>query len=145
MGMARGSAGVLAASVLADLATKAGEEAITTAAQVRQFAIEQAAGPFAKTLSEGLAMGLADKANSLWGTNRQAKENAVDRARIEVHQQLTVQLDSGLAQDRLATLVSEEQRTAIVEAIADELADRLAAQMRARIRTQPPNPEPFTG
>jgi hypothetical protein len=140
VGMARGSA-----DVLADLATNAGEEAITTAAQVRQFAIDQAAGPFTKTLSEGLAKGLADKANSLWGTNRQAKENAVDRARTEVHQQLTVELDNGLARDRLATLISEDQRTAIAVAIADELTDRLAAQMQARIRTQSSNSEPFTG
>jgi predicted phosphoribosyltransferase len=136
---------VLAASVLADLTAKAGEEAITTAAQVRQFALEQAAGPFTKKLSEGLAQGLADKANSLWGTNRQAKENAADRARTEVRQQLIILLDDGLAQGRLATLVSEDERAAIAEAIADEFAGRLAIQMRARIRSQSSNTEPFTG
>jgi hypothetical protein len=145
IGMAGGSAGMLAASVLGVLATKAGEEAITTAGQVRKFAFEYVAGPATKRLSEGLAQGLADKANSLWGTNRQAKENAADRARIEVRQQLTVLLNNGLAQGKLATVVPEDQRAAIAEAIADELAERLAIQMRARIHTGPSNTKPFTG
>lgn len=40
-------------------------------------------------------------------------------AHTKVYQKLTVELNNGLAQDRLATLTSWDQRTAIAEVVAD--------------------------
>jgi hypothetical protein len=145
VGMAGGSASILAASVLADLASQAGSEAIATGAQLRKFAIEQAAGPFTKTLSEGLAKGLADKVNSLWGANLQAKGSAVDRVRTEVYQALVIELRVGLAQGAPAIIAPENERAAIAQAVAAELANRLAAQIWVRIAGMQPEEEPFTG
>lgn len=62
---------MLTASVDADLVTRAGQEAITTATQVCQFAISRGWLLRQDTLRR-LTEGLADKGNSL-GHNRQAQ------------------------------------------------------------------------